>query len=472
MRDGAGCVVSIRTNIVALVVFALSPALGLAGTDEESAATWLPGSNKSFNDARASLDKNGVDFGLIYVMDNITNVTGGTRRGGIEFGRFDPYLDLNLEKLMGWTGATFHANAFGLYGTGLTHTHLHNLATVSEIEALPDLRLYELWIEQKLLEGAVAIRIGQQTADVEFFDSETDDLFINATFGWPAIFNADLPAGGPSPPIAVPGIRVKAQLSDQVTAFGAVFNGNAAGPSCNVPPQLCDYHGLAFRLNDDSWMIGQTKFDYNLNLGNRNLPGNFTPGAWFHTGAFNDMRLTPIGQSIADPSDSRISNKLRGNYGVFATLEQTIYRAPGDNAKGVSASAKGITTFARAAFSPPDRNLIDFYADSGIAFNRLVPARPEDRFGVAAAYMHISKDVRLVDQDMEHLSGQPLPLRTFEMVVEAIYEAHIKPGWLLQPFFQYIFRPGGGIQNPYNPPGTTTRIGNAAVFGLTSTIKY
>ena len=73
---------SIRTNIVALVVFALSPALGLAGTDEESAATWLPGSNKSFNDARASLDKNGVDFGLIYVMDNITNVTGGTRRGG------------------------------------------------------------------------------------------------------------------------------------------------------------------------------------------------------------------------------------------------------------------------------------------------------------------------------------------------------------------------------------------------------
>ena len=53
---------------------------------------------------------------------------------------------------------------------------------------------------------------------------------------------------------------------------------------------------------------------------------------------------------------------------------------------------------------------------------------------------------RTAIQDLEHLSGQPLPLRTFEMVVEAIYEAHIKPGWLLQPFFQYIFRPAGGIQ--------------------------
>ena len=126
-------------------------------------------------------------------------------------------------------------------------------------------------------------------------------------------------------------------------------------------------------------MIGQTKFDYNLNLGNRNLPGNFTPGAWFHTGAFNDMRLTlhraVYRRSVGFTYLQQASRELRG----VRTLEQTIYRAPGDNAKGVSASAKGITTFARAAFSPPDRNLIDFYADFGIAFNRLVPARPEDR---------------------------------------------------------------------------------------------
>jgi porin len=93
-----------------------------------------------------------------------------------------------------------------------------------------------------------------------------------------------------------------------------------------------------------------------------------------------------------------------------------------------------------------------------------------DRF--AAAYMHISHDVSLLDEDAEHFGGQPLPIRSFEMVVEAIYEAHVKPGWLLQPFFQYVLRPAGGIPNPYNPPGKTTRIGDAAIFGLTSTIRY
>ena len=66
------------------------------------------------------------------------------------------------------------------------------------------------------------IRAGQQAADVEFFDSQTDDLFINGTFGWPAIKASNLPAGGPAPPIAVPGIRIKAALTDQITAFAVL----------------------------------------------------------------------------------------------------------------------------------------------------------------------------------------------------------------------------------------------------------
>jgi porin len=55
--------------------------------------------------------------------------------------------------------------------------------------------------------------------------------------------------------------------------------------------------------------------------------------------------------------------------------------------------------------------------------------------------------------------------------VEFIYEAHLKPGWLLQPFFQYVFRPSGGVSNPTDPTGIS-RIGDAAIFGLTTTLKY
>ena len=84
---------------------------------------------------------------------------------------------------------------------------------------MPDTRLYNAYFEQSFYNNALNIRIGQQAADVEFFDSETDDLFINGTFGWPAIKASNLPAGGPAPPIAAVGIRVRAALSDRITAF-------------------------------------------------------------------------------------------------------------------------------------------------------------------------------------------------------------------------------------------------------------
>ena len=126
--------------------------------------------------------------------------------------------------------ARFYANAFVIYGRGLSRNYVINLATISEIEALPDQRLYNAYFEQSFFNDGLNIRAGQQAADVEFFDSQTDDLFINGTFGWPAIKATNLPAGGPAPPIAVPGIRIKAALTDQITAFGAVFNGDPSGP--------------------------------------------------------------------------------------------------------------------------------------------------------------------------------------------------------------------------------------------------
>jgi porin len=268
----------------------------------------------------------------------------------------------------------------------------------------------------------------------------------------------------------VPGIRVKVALSDQITVFGAVFNGNAARLG-DGDPQLRDNHGLAFRVNDPPWVIGQVRWDYNINFGGRPLAANVTPGAWHHFGPFDDQRFTAQGLSIADPSGTGIAAKLRGNFGVFAVIEQTLYRPESETQKGVSASVPGVTAFARIAYSPPDRNLIDLYLDGGIGFAGMVPGRPLDRFGIAVAYMRISNAARNLDRETPFFGDLPSPVRSNETLLEMIYEAHIKPGWLLAPYFQYVFRPSGGIPNPNDPSGLS-RIGDAAVFGLTTTLKY
>ena len=199
--------------VIAALVFASTRAF--AGAKDESAADWL--FPKWFNDWHDGLANKGLNFGATYIGDFIGNASGGVSRGAIHLGRFDVSIDADLDKLIGWTGGRFYANTYQIYGRGLTRDYIHNLATISETEALPDSRLYNAYFEQSFFNGRVNIRAGQQAADVEFFDSETDDLFINGTFGWPAIKASNLPAGGPAPPIAVPGLRIKAALTDRIT---------------------------------------------------------------------------------------------------------------------------------------------------------------------------------------------------------------------------------------------------------------
>ena len=74
---------------------------------------------------------------------------------------------------------------FHIYGDGLSRSYIGNLMLVSGVEALPATRLYEFWVEQKLLGGKLAVRVGQQASDIEFIDSSYDDIFINSALGWP-----------------------------------------------------------------------------------------------------------------------------------------------------------------------------------------------------------------------------------------------------------------------------------------------
>ncbi|MET4092291.1 carbohydrate-selective porin OprB [Bradyrhizobium sp. S3.5.5] len=124
-------------NAAAIVLASTVASTGaLAGAKDESAAVWL--APKWFNEWHDGLANKGLNFGATYIADNIANVSGGVKRGAIHFGRLDLSVDADLDKLVGWTGGRFYANAFVIYGQGLSRNYVMNLATISEIEALPD----------------------------------------------------------------------------------------------------------------------------------------------------------------------------------------------------------------------------------------------------------------------------------------------------------------------------------------------
>ena len=67
----------------------------------------------------------------------------------------------------------------------------------------------------------------------------------------------------------------------------------------------------------------------------------------------------------------------------------------------------------------------------------------------------------------DRLAGPPTPVRNYEAVIELSYKAAVRPGWWVQPDLQYVFNPGGNVENP-NGSGV---ISSALVLGLRTTLK-
>lgn len=278
-------------------------------------------------------EQRGVKFAVTYIGETLGNATGGLKRGAVYEDRFNFALDIDFEKLAGVKQLALHANVFQIDGGGLSRGSLLNYLTVSGIEALPTTRLYEFWLEQKW-GTKLALRAGQLAADSEFMTAKYTDVFTNASLGWPAGFSLNMTSGGPSPPLAAVGARVRGDVSDNLTLIGGIFNGDTAGPGPD-DPQLRNRYGVNFRVNDPPLVLGEAQFLWNAKKGDPGLDGKLKLGSWRHFGAFQDQRFDDVGRSIASPASSGTPGTLHGDYGVYGAFEQKLYRIGSDDDRGI-----------------------------------------------------------------------------------------------------------------------------------------
>jgi porin len=246
-----------------------------------------------------SFAKQGIKFSVTYIGEALGNPTGGAKQSAVYEDRINFAADVDLEKLFGLKQLTFHANVFQIDGGGLSRGALLNLLDVSGIEALPTTRLYEIWFEQKW-GTKLALRAGQLAADTEFMTAKYTDVFTNASLGWPAGLSVNMPSGGPSPPLATVGARLRADITDNFSLLGAIFDGDAAGPGSN-DPQLRDRYGVNFRVNDPPLAIAESQILWNAKKGDPGLDGKFKVGGWHHFGTFSNERLTASASRLRAP---------------------------------------------------------------------------------------------------------------------------------------------------------------------------
>lgn len=397
--------------------------------------------------ARGWLGERGVQPFAGWTMDVFGNTAGGIKRGAVFSGLLDFGIELDLETLVGWPGATVSTTWGWLSGRDASEDLAGNFLTVSNIAGFNTLRMLELWLEQRVLEGALGVRAGQLTADSEFLVSDYGALFLNGTFGWPALAYMNLPEGGPGYPMGTLGARVAVQPAGWLTLLAGVYQGNVFGQDVNR-------HGFRWRLGgrEGFTFLNEAQVRWNQEeAGGRGLPGQVKAGFWMQTGRFAD--------ALAESTAS-------GNGGFYFVVDQMLWRGgragsatgPVGTGKAVAAGKQqgggkspagyagpaerpagtegpSVGWFGRVGFAPEERNAVSFYLDTGLVGQGLVPGRPDDQIGVGLGLAQTSPGWR---QGLVEEGAEPAGI---EMVLECTCRIAVNRWLAVQPDVQAVFFP-------------------------------
>jgi porin len=421
---------------------------------------------------RTRLSDAGITANLVEQSDLHGNSSGGLKQGATYGGLTTLTVQLDTEKAGLWAGGLFNISGLQIHGRNLSQYYLGTLQTSSGIEALPTTRLWEIWYQHTFLNGAFDVKLGQQSVDQEFMTSSNSAIFVNTSMGWPLLPSVDMYAGGPAYPLSSLGIRFRGTPANNVTLLGGVFQDNPPGGPFANDSQLrgSARWGGNFNLRTGALFIAEAQYALNQPLPPgapadaakpTGLPTSLKLGAWYDTAGFPDQRLDTGGIPLASPA-SNGNPKLRdGNYSVYGMVDQGIWRPAPD-------SPMLLSLFARAMGSTGDRNQVDFSVNGGVTVKALIPGREDDTLGVGFGVGSIGSSARQADRDRIALGG-PSPVRSNETFIEVTYQAQVTPWLQVQPDFQYVIRPAGGVPNPYNP---ARRLGDTAVFGVRSSLTF
>ena len=420
---------------------------------------------------RTWLSKYGMSLSIQETSEVLGNVSGGINKGFEYDGLTQMVLQMDTQRAFGLHGGTFNISGLQIHGRNLSADNLGTLQTSSGIEADRSTRLWELWYQQKFLaEDRMDVKIGLQSLDQEFMVSQNALLFVNTMFGWPMLPSADLPGGGPAYPLSAPGVRIRWRPVDSLSILAGVFNGSPVSNNNGGDPQLQNPSGTAFPLNDGALAIVELQYSYPslgsmVYTGKQPLSGTYKLGFWYDTEDFADLEYDDTGLPLASPNSSGIPRNHHGDYAIYAVVDQMLWSDPTDED-----ADRTVNFFARAMGTPAeDRNLIDVSMNAGFVFHEPIPHRGDDTFGVGMGYTSVSNSAANSDRDAAFYSNSFVPVRSSETFLEATYQYQLTPWCQLQPDFQYIFNPGGGIINPNSP---TQTVKDEAVLGMRVNIQF
>ncbi len=374
----------------------------------------------------------GFDFNVQYFGEVIGNLSGGVRRSAVYQGLLKAGFDLDGEKIVGWKGSILHISGLYAHGRSPSGRLAGDSLTLSNLDAYDSPYLFEAWLQQELFDGRLSLRVGQLAADEEFAGTAYGGVFTHSTFGWPPMISMNTPS--PAYPTAAPGVRLEYKPTARTFFRVAVFDGNPDPGDANGDP--VNKHGVRYNLSEGAFLMSEAGLLWNQGPESKGLPGTAKVGGWYHTEDFNDLRNDDTGLSLEDPLTSGTALTHQGNWGLYLTSEQMLFREE-------AGSSQGLGLFTRLGFSPPNRNVVQYYLELGAQYQGLIPGRDDDILAAAMSYARMSSSTRGLAADDNIFNATSSPLPDYEMALQVTYQIPVRAGWTVQPSAWYIRHPGG-----------------------------
>lgn len=347
-----------------------------------------------------------VELHASETIDLLSAVRGSEDNRAYLFDDLRVTADLDLERLLGWRGATAHVQVMNNLGASPNNS-IGTLQGVDNIEVTSHrFRLYEAWVEHPL--GArTSVRAGLYDLNSEFYVNGAAGLLIGPAFG----VGSELSATGVNGPSIFPSTSLTVRVEHRVGKAGyvraALLNATAGCPG--------EPAGVAFHLRNGVIGIGEVGLEPD--------GAKLAFGYWRYSKRQEDFTET----------DAEGTPLLRRSHGAYVVAE---LRLTGGEDR------RTLTLFGRAGISEGKTTPYQGGWQAGVLIERLLPGRPESALSIGVNQAVTTRGYRSV------LAGEGVPAARAESALEVTYSDRITRWLTVQPDLQLVFDRGGVRKAP------------------------
>ncbi len=429
---------------------AFAPALQATTSDGDGAAA------KPYDPSLAAVIRRWADEGVFLRANLINqyaeNTTGGVDQDGSNVGQFNFGADLDLDKLWGVRGGSFHVTVYRDYGHGLNHDTTGTFTKQQNIykNEYNHLHLGLFAYEQKLMDNRLDLVVGRLGTTSYYGKLSANCQFQAATTcGLPRLINAE--AGFSLLPSATWGINVLFKPTPHTYVETGVFEVNpTSAPSNGADFSIAEATGVTVPV-EWGWTRTDPKED----------PHTFALkfGGYVSTPPYNDPFYNTAGRSRGlYGGTARCGDANRP--GIYAMGERVVWRP-------TPTSTRALNLFGGISQQLEVQEIMRQQIYGGLVLTGPFAARPQDTLGFQVSYFDMTDKEVAYLRDARIRAGGQGSNDPNQYAFELNYGWHPTRGVTVMPNLQYIVHPDNSAL-----PNTAVLPRNMFAFGLNVQLNF